>query len=90
METKIEIEGKFYEQITQKSSTNGVSRKMLGMLAMAGVMHNLSFGGSNYSRQRPSVNIIEEFRLIQQKKSKLSRSDRDWVIRQFNRNFREI
>ncbi len=90
MENKIEIEGKIYEQITQKSSTNGVSIKMLGMLAMAEAMHNLSFGGSNYSRQRPSVNIIEEFRLIQQKKSKLSRSDRDWVIRQFNRNFREI
>jgi len=87
---KIEIEGKVYEQIEQKSSNNGVSKKMLGMLAMAQAMYNLSFGGSNYSRQRPSVNIVEEFRLIQQKKSKLNRSDRDWVIYQFNRNFKEV
>ena len=35
-------------------------------------------------RKRPSVDIKSEYELIQQKKSTLSRSDREWVIEQFN------
>ena len=36
-------------------------------------------------RKRPTVNIEKEFELIGQKKSTLSRSDRDWVVHQFNK-----
>jgi hypothetical protein len=37
-----------------------------------------------YERIRPNVDIIAEHALIQQKKSKLSRSDREWVIQTYN------
>ena len=86
----IEIEGKFYQEKSKNQATKAVSQKTLGLIALAQTMHNMSFGGSNYSRQRPSVNLIEEFRLIQQKKSKLSRSDRDWVERMFHKNYKEV
>ena len=85
----IEIEGKFYEEKPQNQG-KGISKKTLGLIALAQTMHNISFGGSSYNRERPSVNIIEEFRLIQQKKSKLNRSDRDWVERMFYKNYKEV
>lgn len=46
-----------------------------------------NYGLNTYQRERPKVNIIDEFKLIQEKKSKLSRNDREWVVFQFNRNF---
>jgi len=36
-------------------------------------------------RKRPEVDLEKEFELIGQKKSTLSRSDRDWVVEQFNK-----
>lgn len=36
------------------------------------------------------VNLISEFTLIQQRKSKLSKSDRDIVVRMFNCNYEII
>ena len=85
----IEIEGKLYQEKEQKPSKS-ISKKTLGLITLAQTMHNISFGGSNYNRERPTVNLVEEFRLIQQKKSKLNRSDRDWVERMFYRNYKLI
>jgi hypothetical protein len=53
----IEIEGKFYEEKPQNQG-KGISKKTLGLIALAQTMHNISFGGSSYNRERPSVNII--------------------------------
>ena len=36
------------------------------------------------------VNIVEEFRLIQEKKSKLSKAQRDSVVYQFNRYYEMV
>lgn len=87
---KIEIEGKIYEEIPQQSSNTRTSKKLAAMLSIGALMHDMSYGGSSYTRQRPSVDLVEEFRLIQQKKSKLNRSDRDWVVSQFNKLYKEI
>jgi hypothetical protein len=87
---KVEIEGKVYEEVLQQSPYTGVSRKLAAMLSMGALMHDMSYGGSNYERQRPSVDLVEEFKLIQQKKSKLNRSDRDWVVSQFKKLYKEI
>lgn len=40
---------------------------------------------NNYSRKRPNINIVEEYKLIQLKQSKLCRSDRDWVEKEYNK-----
>jgi len=44
--------------------------------------------GRRYERNRPDVDIVEEYKLVQAKKSKLGRSDRDWVELRFHRLFK--
>ena len=83
----IEINGKYYQQ--KPSSTTQMSGKLQAMLLMSMAMTTM-VGGGGYGRKRPQVDIIEEYKLIQQKKSKLSKSDRDWVKYQFRKNFREV
>lgn len=39
---------------------------------------------------KPNVNLVDEFELIQNKQSKLSRSNRDWVVSQFNKHFKPV
>jgi hypothetical protein len=46
------------------------------------------YGMPRREKKRPDVDIVEEFKLIQQKKSNLSRSDRSWVVREFNKNYK--
>lgn len=58
---------------------------MIGM--MLGGMDAL---GSTYQKERPNVNIIQEYAKIQRKESNLSRNDRDWVVRVFERNYEKI
>ncbi len=41
-------------------------------------------------KDRPNVDIRSEFELIQQKKSKLSSNNRDWVCRQFLKRYQLI
>jgi uncharacterized protein YacL (UPF0231 family) len=49
------------------------------------------YGVNDYVRKLDSnTNIIKEFELIKQKKSKLSRWERDEVVRLFNKAFRKI
>lgn len=38
----------------------------------------------------PNVDIISEYELIQKKQSKLTKSKRDWVVFQFERNFERV
>lgn len=60
------------------------------MMQMAMMAYSGYVGGSSYNRQRPTVDIVKEYELIQQKKSKLSRSDREWVIRTFESNYTKM
>jgi hypothetical protein len=59
----------------------------MGMMMMAEMAMPGYYGGVKKQREMPHVNIIEEYGLIQQKKSNLSRSQRDWVVHTFERNF---
>jgi len=43
--------------------------------------------GQSSKASPPDVNIVTEYELIQHKKSNLSRSQREWVVNQFNRYF---
>jgi len=60
---------------------------LMGMMMMAEMAMPGYYGGPKKQRELPHVNIIEEYGLIQQKKSNLSRSQREWVVRTFEKNF---
>lgn len=80
---EIEINGLKYRQKKQNNQQTAIKSKMAVMITGIAAKYGLN----TYQRERPKVNIIDEFKLIQEKKSKLSRNDREWVISQFNRNF---
>ena len=88
-----EINGKTYEKIVkdpQQKKSHGSSR-MMSMLMPYMMMASMMYGGgSAKEKSRPDVDIVEEFALIQQKKSKLSKSERDWVEKMFHKNFKEV
>lgn len=76
---EIEINGlKYRQKETKKPSKNFVK-----LVSMAQIFGGLKLPNSNIQ----GINIVEEFKLIQEKKSKLSKTQRDSVIFQFNRNF---
>lgn len=61
---------------------------LMGMMMMAEMAYAPYMGERIRKKEsHPKVNIIEEYGLIQQKKSKLSRSQREWVVHTFEKNF---
>jgi len=59
------------------------------MMMLFGMYSGFMNFGTNYSKPITG-NIIAEFELIQNKKSKLSRSERDSVEYRFNKRFKEV
>lgn len=79
---EIEVNGiKYRQKETKKPSKNFVK-----LVSMAQIFGGLKLPNSNIQ----GVNIVEEFRLIQEKKSKLSRKQRDSVIYEFNRYYEMV
>lgn len=60
------------------------------LIAQMSVCYPLPKGNRTGPSNPPKVNIISEFELIQQKKSNLSRSEREWVVKQFNKAFKRL
>ena len=79
---EIEINGLKYRQKEQNNQHTARSSRMSTLLMTMGFMFSSqgSLGTSKRQRETPKVNLVEEFRLIQEKKSNLSRKDRDWVV----------
>lgn len=93
MET-FEINGNIYQEIPKEVSVKNKhsGSKMMSMLYPYAMLASMMYGG-NQSQKAPKevvCNIIEEFGLIELKKSKLSKSDRDWVVWKFNRHFKKV
>lgn len=91
----IEINGiKYKKNEPKQKQSSYASRRMLGIAAIAAACDPyggyIGYGGSSYSRPRPAVDIVKEYELIQNKQSKLSKSDRDWVVRVFEANYTKI
>lgn len=85
----ISINGVDYieRELTGKPNTN-MSAYTSAMLTLYASMAMFNpYQNKILKGEKPKVNIIQEFELIQQKKSKLSRSEREWVIKQFNKRF---
>lgn len=84
---EIEINGIKYQKIEKQKAKN--SKTMSKLLMMAAMFGGLD-GVGGKPRQRPNVILEEEYGLIQEKKSKLSRNDRDWVVYQFERQYKRV
>lgn len=84
---EIEINGVKYKKIEHQSYK--MSKTMSKVLMVSAMFGGLD-GISGTTRKRPTVDLEKEYGLIQQKKSNLSRNDRDWVIRQFERQYERV
>ena len=85
------INGIEYEQIERKTpkASRGISKLMMMAAMFAPAMDMYGGYGGGRSRSLPSdVDIVKEFELIQQKKSNLSKWERDQVVHIFNQNFK--
>ena len=86
---EIDINGVTYQKIEHQQPTKRPSKSIVMLHAMA-----MAFGGqgmlgtSKKTQSAPSVNLVAEFRLIQDKKSNLSRSEREYVVREFNKHYK--
>ena len=81
----IEINGiKYTEKQKEPVKT---SKALTGLMLMAAV-----FGGLPHIKEvgKVNVDIVEEFELIQNKKSNLSANQRRWVVHKFNQHYEAI
>jgi hypothetical protein len=86
----IEIDGIQYQprQTTIKKRSAG---RLSTIMAATMVMTENYYGmESSYQRQRPNVDIVEEYKLILKRESTLSRNDREWVMYQFEQLYEKI
>jgi hypothetical protein len=88
---EIEINGLKYRQKEQNKQQIASRSRMSNMLmGMAMMFVGQGSVGTSRQRETPKLNIVEEFKLIQEKKSKLPRKNRDWVVFQFNRQYEMV
>lgn len=86
---EIEINGVKYQQ-KEQPKRKPMSKALITMMLMGEMAGGFGIGGGSRQKETPNVDIIKEYGLIQQKKSGLSKSQRDWVVWQFEKNFEPI
>ena len=84
----IEVNGVKYKE-KEKPERPKINSHIFSTLLMYGALDGMNIGGSG-KQSIPKVDIVKEYGLIQQKKSLLSRSERESVIAQFNRKYEQI
>lgn len=92
MSKVIEINGVSYQrnEVPEKEP-RGNSRMFNWLVASMAAYEFTSHHGLGVPiKSMPDVNIESEFELIQNKQSKLSRTERDWVIQVFNQNYTKL
>lgn len=86
----IEVNGKRYQHKTLKDPkklSKSVQKLLtIGALYVGGLDPNLYAPVVSYC----PLDVIQEFRLIQDKKSKFPRAQRDYFVKRFNKHFTEI
>jgi hypothetical protein len=84
----VEINGiKYREKEKVQNKNSKLSRLMLMASAFAALD---PYSPKQKKFEAPDVNIVTEYELIQKKQSKLTKSKRDWVVWQFERNFERV
>lgn len=84
---EIEINGVKYQKKEQPKR-----KPMSKMVATTLIMAQMFGGGfpTGTSKSNDDIDIPKEYELIQQKKSKLSRAQREWVVYHFERNYQRV
>ena len=86
----IEINGVKYRKKEQPKKKS-MSKTMDAMLMMASAFEYVNpYSTPKNPKEQPKIDIIKEYGLIQQKRSNLSRSQRDWVVYRFNMLYTKI
>jgi hypothetical protein len=82
---------------TEQRKHKHVSSKLFGIMAMASMMYMpymndlYGYGESRYVRKLPEgTDIVKEYGLIQNKQSRLSKWERDMVVRIFEKNYYRV
>lgn len=85
IENTVSVNGIKYKQ-NEPEQKSRMSSRLLALTSIAKAVSGMGMP-SIHERKRPSVDIVKEFELIQNKKSNLSKNDRDWVEYMFHRNY---
>lgn len=87
----IEVNGQAYELIEREERKSKNNSSLAAAMLMATMAQVNAYGTNNYERKLPEgIDIVKEFALIQQKKSKLSKWNRDKVVSIFNSYYKKI
>ncbi len=92
----ITVNGIEYKPITKEAKKvpkhgSRVSGLMIIASCLSGMYAYNFYGGSKYMRKlNPEISIVDEYELIQQKKSLLSKWERDAVVHVFERNYEKV
>lgn len=86
----IEVNGIKYE--SRKSDNSKKPKHLSKMMLVAQMLGGFSqYGSSDYTRELPSgINLIDEYGKIQRKESKLSRWERDKIVRMFEKKYKSV
>lgn len=86
----IEINGITYQQ-KEQLKRKPISKTMAAILMMANAYEYINpYSTPNNQEKQLDIDIVKEYGLIQQKKSNLSRSQREWVVWQFEKTFEKV
>ena len=86
----MEINGITYKRKAVVTTVPSRTRtKMAAMMEITAAMYKMS-GRLKSTDKTAGINIVKEFELIEQKKSKLPRATRDAVVRKFNSFYEKV
>lgn len=85
----VEVNGIKYRE--KEREQNRFPKTISRLMLMASAFAALDpYSPKQKTFESPDVNIVTEYELIQKKQSKLTKSKRDWVVWQFERNFERV
>jgi len=89
---EIEINGVKYRPADPPPKPKGYRGygKLYSIMAMGMMFGGQGMVGTSKEPDRPNVDIVKEYELIQNRKSLLSKSQRDWVEYMFNKSYTRI
>jgi hypothetical protein len=87
-----EVNGITYTEKPVKKSSypGGYSKILTTMLAFGFLSGGYPFSQKSSSQKTPETDIVKEYGLIQQKKSSLTRREREYVVYQFEKTFQKV
>lgn len=86
----VEVNGIKYESKQEPRKPKKFSKSFFTLYSMAMMFGGMDFMPRFKTPDLDGVDIVEEYGLIQLKKSNLSRSKRDYIVRYFESKFKKL